>query len=160
MVGKGEVQQRPGGQHRQIAHVLAEVPERGDGLGNGLDLIEEEQSVRADGADAGQCLEDVQQVDGVVAGEGGGEVAVTLEVDLGLSGRLHRSANSRTSVDLPTLPGAPEDQRFPTGCGQPVIEKFELFSIHASTHPRYRQGRSVAKKGCVSWVECMKQGGV
>ena len=56
MIGKGEVQQRAGGQNRQVAHVLAKVPQRGNGLGHGLNLVEEQQSAGADGADARQCF--------------------------------------------------------------------------------------------------------
>ena len=122
VVRKGEIEERPRREHRQIAHVLAEVAEGGNGLRHGLDLVEEEQPVRADGTDAGQCLEDVQQVDGVVAGEGGSNVEVTFEVDFG-----ERTAapfgEQPHQGGLPHLPGAPEDQRFPTGCGEPVCKE-------------------------------------
>ena len=76
VVCEGEVQQRSGGQNRQVAHVFPEVPQRGDGLRHSLDLVEEQQSVGTDGADLRQRPQHVQQVGGIVACECGSEVSV------------------------------------------------------------------------------------
>ena len=83
MVGEGEVQHRARGQHRQVGHVLSKVTQGGDGLWDGLDFVKEQQSIGSDGADTGQRFQDVQQMGRVVPREGGPEVSVAFQVDLG-----------------------------------------------------------------------------
>ena len=146
MVREGEVEERAGRQHRQLAHVLAEVAKRGDCLRHGLDLVEEEQAVGTDGADAGQRFEDVQQVDRVVAGECGGKVGVAFEVDFD-EGAPAAFGEQPHQGGLPHLPGAAQDQRLAIRCGQPACERFELLSIHGRAVLRCLERRNPIKTG-------------
>ena len=158
-VGKREVEERSGRQHRQIAHVLAEVAKRRDGLRDGLDLVEEEQPVGADGTDAGQCFEDVQEICGVVAGKRGGKVGVSFEVDFG-ERALAPFGEQPHQGGLPHLPGAAQDQRLAVWTGEPVFEEFELLAIHAWTCLRYRDAGILTEQGCVQSILFIKQRGV
>ena len=141
VVREGEVEQRSGGQHGQTGHVLPQVAERGNGFRHGLDLVEEQQPVGADGADARQRLQDVEQPGGIVPRESPGQVGAPFEVDLG-------QRASRTFSEQPDkrgfahLAGAAKDQRLPVRLRQPVVEQRELLAVHW----RKRHARCVSRK--------------
>ena len=148
MVRMGEVQQRTGGQHRQVTHVLAKVPQRGNGLGHGLNLVEEQQSARIDGSDTRQCFQDVQQIGGIVACECRRQIGMAFQIDLGQRA-LTAFGKQPYQRGLSHLSGASKHQWLPVRHRQPVFEECELVTVHFRMEFPSWIDKNVTKQGGV-----------
>ena len=129
VVGEGEVQQRARRQHGEFGHVLPKVAQRRDGLRHGLDFIKEQQAISVDRPNAGQRFKDVQQMGWIIAGEGGPQVGMALQVHLH-QGKATAFGKQTHQGGFADLPSAANDQRLPIRCRQPVVEKRELVAVH------------------------------
>ena len=159
MVGENEVQQRARGQHGQITHVLSQVPQRGNGFGHRLNLVDEQQAVGTDGTDVRQSLQDVQEICWIVSGKGGSQISVAFQVDLGqrAPGAFGKQPHQCRLSDLSS---SAKNQRLPVRHCQPVLEKRELPAVHVRIGSRRWIARNVTKQGYVSYFPSRKQGGV
>ena len=119
VVGERELEQRPGGNHRNLGALLVEVAQGGQRPGRGLDLVEEQDRLPEPPVDP--RLDPGDDPVGVEAGEGPVEVGVPFEVDFeeGPTGGLRKPPHQRGLADLP---GAADHERLAAVLRQPAAQ--------------------------------------
>ena len=119
VVGERELEQRPGGDHRNLGALLVEVAQGGQRAGRGLDLVEEQDRPPEPPIDP--RFDPGDDPVGVEAGEGPVEVGVPFEVDFeeGPTGGLREPPHQRR---LPDLPGAADHERLTAVLRQPAAQ--------------------------------------
>ena len=132
--GKGvlredELEQGTRGDNRQVGVVFEEIAQSGQGVGSGLDLVEEEHAARRQQRLTQQPFElpaDARQVQGP---EDGLQVRVALEVDL-VQTQSPGPGELPHQGGLAHLAGAADDQRFPLRGGEPSLQGAFGRSVH------------------------------
>lgn len=126
-------QQRAGGQHVQLGHLLVEVPQRRERFGCGLDLVQEEEVGSRRRRFPGQQLEQRQNACRIPVAEGFPQFGVAFEVDRH-QGQSRGAGELAHQGGLAYLPRAANDDRLVGPARRPGLQITDLATLEYLWH--------------------------